>query len=556
MADDRRRTADDFYTMNHDLIIIGAGHSGLIAAFYLAKAGLKPLVLERREQVGGVALTEEFHPGFRVSSLLHTAGPISAAVLRDMQLERFGLRWITPEPRVIAFAQSQKVQSVKPQALLLYGSAAQSAASIAPFSERDATRYGEFQASLARIAAVLAPVLSEAPPPLHDTRIGDLFDLLPTLRSVRKLPKDDLYRLLRWAAMPVADLASEWFESEPLRAIIAQRALFGTRLGPMAPGTTLLLLLRAAAEHSGGTEATLAGPALYPQGGMGALTAALAKAAESVGAQIRTGAEVARIAVKDGAVTGVVLKNGEEIVAHAVISNADPSRTLLSLVGPEHFGPQLLSRVENFHANGAVAKMNLALDGTPEFPALRAMAGSANTLAGRMVMAPTTMYQERSSDAAKYGDFSRAPVLEIVIPSFADPSLAPAGKHVMSILVQHASRELRDTTWQQQEQPLGDVVLSTLKQYAPDLSGLIVGGQVLTPEKIEREYALTGGHLFHGDLTMQQLFSMRPLMEYSRYRMPLRGLYLCGSGTHPGIALTGHSGANAATVVLKEFKRK
>ena len=553
--------------MNHDLIIIGAGHNGLIAAFYLAQAGLKPLVLERREQVGGVAITEEFHPGFRVSTLIHTAGPISATVLRDMQLERFGLRWVTPEPRVIALAEPQRAPTVKPQALTLYGSAARTGAAIMQISARDAAHYGEFQASLARIAGVLAGVLSEPPPALDGAGLTELIALLPTMRGVRKMPKEDLYRLLRWAAMPIADLASEWFEAEPLRAAVAARALFGTRLGPMAPGTSLLLLLRAAAEAAGRlgatqptsaaeNSATIAGPALYPFGGMGALTTALAKAATAAGAQIRTSTEVQHISVNDGAAVGVVLAGGEEIRARAIISNADPRQTLLRLIAPEHFGPQLLARIANFHADGALAKMNLALDAAPDFPALRGISSTAGTIAGRIVLDPSLLYHERASDAAKYGDFSRAPVLEILVPSLADPSLAPAGKHVMSIFVQYTPRKLRKGTWQENEQALGDAVLGTLKQYAPELPATIVGGQLLTPEKIEREFALTGGHIFHGDLSVQQLFSMRPLMEYARYQMPLRRLYLCGSGSHPGVALTGHSGANAARAVLKELKRR
>lgn len=549
--------------MDQNVVIIGAGHNGLVAAFYLARAGLKPLVLERREHVGGVSVTEEFHPGFRVSSLLHTAGPISANVLRDMQLEQYGLRWISPEPRLIALARPEKVQSIR-QALLLYGSASASATSIADFSKRDAERYGEFQSSLARIAAALAGVLEEPPPDLDAVKLGDLLALLPTARSVKKLPKDDLYRLLRWAAMPIADLATEWFESEPLRAAIAQRALFGTRLGPMAPGTTLLFLLRAAAETAGGprsdsgagNDATVAGPTVYPAGGMGALTAAMAKAAEAAGAQIRTSAQVKRVLVDDGAAAGVALASGEEIRARAVVSNTDPHRTLLGMVGPEHFGPQLLSRLQNFHARGAVAKMNLALDAAPEFPALRGANLAAESLSGRILICEDLLYQERSADAAKYGDFSRAPVIEIIIPSFADPRLAPAGKHVMSILVQHAPPQLRQGSWAANEQALGDAVMNTLAQYAPNLPKLVVGGQVLTPEKIEHDYALTGAHVFHGDLTMQQLFSMRPLMEYSRYGTPLRGLFLCGSGTHPGIGLTGHSGANAARVVRKNLQRR
>ncbi|MBV8205633.1 MAG: NAD(P)/FAD-dependent oxidoreductase [Acidobacteria bacterium] len=540
----------------HDAVVIGGGHNGLIAAFYLAKAGFKPLVLERRERVGGVAATGEFHPGFRVSTLLHTAGPISVSVLRDMQLERFGLRWITPEPRAISLSPPQRVQSVKPQALLLYGSAAQSAASIAQFSASDASRYGDVEGALARVASVLSGVLSEAPPALNDPGLTDLLAILPTIRGIRGLSKTDLYAFLRWAAMPVADLAAEWFETGSLQAAIAARALFGTRLGPMAPGTSLLLLLRAAAEAAGGADATIPGPALYPAGGMGALTAAMAKAAESAGAQIRTGAHVARILASDGAVAGVALSNGEEIRARAVISNADPRQTLLTLVGPEHFGPQLLGRVQNFNSQGSVAKMNLALDGAPEFLALRGQNLPAGALAGRILVDPSLLYHEKASDAAKYGRFSAAPVLEIVMPSMADSELAPAGKHVMSVLVQYAPREMRGTAWPECEQALGDTVVNTLAEYAPGLPQLIVGSQLLTPLDIERDFSLTGGHLFQGELTIQQLFSMRPWMEYSQYAMPLRGLFLCGSGTHPGVGLTGHSGANAARLAAKDLKKR
>jgi len=380
--------------------------------------------------------------------------------------------------------------------------------------------------------------------------------MLRTGRGVRKLGEGDMYRLLRWAPMPVADLLAEWFSSELLRATIASRALYGTAIGAMSAGSSMLLLLRAAAEHAGSTSgATVAGPSLYPVGGMGALTSAMAAAARAAGAEIRTSAEVERIVVTDGAAFCAVLKGGEEIAAQTIVSNADPKRTLLSLVGPEHLGPQLLMRLKNYRLNGTAAKMNLALDALPKFAALQPGSHTIQDLAGRVHIGPTIEYLERAHDASKYGGFSQQPMLEITIPSISDSSLAPAGKHIISVHMQYAAFKLRDGNWSAQEQPLGDVIIRTVAQYAPDLPSHIVGGQLITPAQMESTFGLTGGHLFHGELSLEQLFSMRPLMEWSRYRMPIRGLFLCGSGTHPGVALTGQSGANAARAVLKNRKR-
>jgi phytoene dehydrogenase-like protein len=528
------------------IVIIGAGHNGLVAAFYLAKAGLKPLVLERRAQVGGIAATEEFHPGFKVSSLVHTAGPLAASIARDLQLEQHGLKWIDPEPRLIALSPDGR-------ALPLFSNASQAAYEVAKFDDTDGRNYPEVQATLARIAAVLADLLPQAPPDLDRAGAGDLLALLRTGRGVRKLAAADLYRLLRWTPMPIADLVAEWFRTDLLRAAIAARGLQGTAFGPMSAGSALVLLLRAASEHLGGTSgATLPGPGLYPIGGMGALTNAVAAAARAAGAEIRTNSEVAQIVVKDGAVRGVVLSSGEEISAAVVVSNADPRRTLMALAGPDHLGPQLVARLQKYRCAGTVAKMNLALDGLPQFTALKNSTAPASALSGRIHVGPSIEYLERAFDASKYGGFSEQPVLEITIPSIADASLAPAGKHVMSVIAQYAPYKLRGSEWAIGEQGLGDSIIRTLAQYAPDLPPKIVAGQLLTPARLEQEFALTGGHLWHGELALDQLYAMRPQMEWSHYRMPLRNLYLCGSGTHPGVALSGQSGANAARVILKE----
>lgn len=527
---------------NRDIVIIGAGHNGLITAFYLARAGHRPLVLERRPVVGGAAITEEFHPGFKCSTLAHAAGPLAPDIVKDMQLERQGLQIVQPEPRVFAPLPDGR-------ALVLHSEAAQTAREIAKFSPKDAEKYSEFHRVLARLARVLSPVLRMTPPSTENPTAGELWKLLLTAREVRGLGKKDMFRLLRWAPMAVADLTAEWFETEILRATIAARGIFGNFLGPWSAGSAAVYLLRAAADgHPAGSSA-------YAQGGMGALTQAMAAAARQAGVEIRSGAEAARIRVKNGAVTGVVLSNGEEIPAKTVISNADPRRTFLHLIDPVHLQPDFVIRMRNYRCAGAVAKVNLALAGLPTFTALReAAASNGAALRGRIHIGPDIDYLERAFDAAKYGEFSPQPCLEVTLPSLTDPSLTPAGKHVMSIYVQFAPYRLRQGDWNSLRHALGDVVIKTLSEYAPDLPGLILERQVITPLDLEETYGLTGGHIFHGELALDQLFTMRPLLEWSRYRAPLQGLYLCGSGTHPGVGLTGISGANAAREILKDLR--
>jgi phytoene dehydrogenase-like protein len=529
-----------------DIVIIGGGHNGLITAFYLAKAGLKPLVLERRTVVGGAAITDEFFPGFKCSTLSHTGGPLRTDILKDMQLERHGLQIIRPNPRVFAPTPDRR-------ALILYDDPAQSAQSIAAFSRDDAAKFQEFQQVLARLAAVSNRVLSETPPSIDSPSTSDYWNLLKTGKALRDLGNKDMYRLLRWGPMAVADLVAEWFETEVLRATVAARGIFGTFLGPWSAGSSAVLLLRAAADPHP------AGASLFGKGGMGSVTQAMATAATAAGTEIRTGAEVSRIVARNGAVTGVVLSNGEEISADTVISNADPRRTFLRLVDPDYLEPDFLAKMQNYRCNGTVAKVNLALSGLPTFTALQKEAGAANgtnLLAGRIHIGPEIDYLERAFDAAKYGEFSRQPILEIRIPSIADPSLTPAGQHVMSIYMQFAPYKLKSGEWNAQRNALGDVVVKTLSDYAPDLPGLILHRQVITPLDLEEIYGMSGGHIFHGELSLDQLFTMRPLLGWARYKTPLAGLYLCGSGTHPGIGFTGGSGAIAAREILKDLKKR
>jgi phytoene dehydrogenase-like protein len=522
-----------------DVIIIGGGHNGLVTAFYLAKAGFKPLVLERRAQVGGAAITDEFHPGFRCSTLSHSSGPIRPDIVRDMQLEKHDLKVITPEACVTALSPDGR-------ALSLYQDESKSAQSIAAFSQKDAAKYPEFAKSLGKISKVIAEALATTPPDIDHPSGGDLWSMLKTGRALRNLGKRDMYRVLRWGPMAVADLVAEYFETELLRAVIAARGIFGTFLGPWSAGSALQLLIRAAGDSHP------AGSAFFAAGGMGSLTQAMASAAKAAGVEIRTSADVIEIRVKDGAATGVLLGTGEEINAKAVISNADPKRTLLKLTDPTHLSPDFVQKLQHYRGNGTVAKVNLALSALPTFTALKN--GDSSALKGRIHIGPEIDYLERAFDESKYGNFSRAPYLEAAIPSLTDPTLAPDGKHVMSIYMQYAPYKLKGD-WEEQRKALGQTVVQTLAQYAPNLPEMILTHQIITPLDLEEVYGLTGGQIFHGDLALDQFFTMRPLLDWARYKTPIANLYLCGSGTHPGAGLTGGSGANAAREIVKQLKR-
>jgi phytoene dehydrogenase-like protein len=522
-------------------VLIGGGHNALITAFYLAKGGFKPIVLERREMVGGGAITEEFHPGFRASTLAHTLGPLRADLAKDLQLEKFDCEILSPDPRVFAPTPDGK-------ALHFYKDVAKTAAAIGSFSAKDAARYSQFCESLAETAGFFTQLTSITPPAIDHPTPEDLWNLLKTGRGVRSLGKTGIFDLLRWGPMAVADFVAEFFETELLRAVIAARGIFGTALGPWSAGSTAVLLLRAAAD------AHPVGSASFPRGGLGSFTRALAESAKHTGVEIRTDAEVQHIRIKDGAVTGVVLAGGEEIAADAVASGVDPKRTFFNLVDPSHLDPTFANRMKNFRANGTVAKVNLALNGLPVFSALDATESSLKSLSGRIHIGPEIDYLERAFDASKYGEFSTAPYLDATIPTILDPSLAPDGKHVLSAYVQFAPFKLKVGNWDTRRKDLGDTVIKTLATYAPNLPSLVEGIQVITPKDLETSYGFTGGHIFHGELALDQLFTMRPILDWARYKTPIRGLFLCSSGTHPGNGLTGASGANAAREIIRDLR--
>jgi phytoene dehydrogenase-like protein len=523
------------------VVLIGGGHNALITAFYLAKGGFKPLVLERREMVGGGAITEEFHPGFRASTLAHTLGPLRADIAKDLQLESFAYEVLQPDPRVFAPTPDGK-------ALFFYNDVAKTAASIASFSAKDAAKYTQFAESLEATAGFFTQLTSITPPAIDKPTPEDLWNLLKTGRNVRSLGKSGIFDLLRWGPMAGADFVAEFFETELLRAAIAARGIFGTALGPWSAGSTAVLLLRAAAD------AHPVGSAAFPRGGLGSFTRALSEAAKQAGTEIRTDAEVQQVRIKDGAVTGVVLADGEEIAVEAVVSGVDPKRTFFNLVDPSQLDPVFANRMKNFRANGNVAKINLALGGLPTFPALDATESSLKSLSGRIHIGPEIDYLERAFDASKYGEFSKAPWLDVTIPTILDPSLAPDGRHVLSAYVQFAPYKLKNGDWASSRKELGDTVIKTLATYAPNLPSFVEGIQVITPKDLETSYGFSGGHIFHGELALDQLFTMRPVLDWARYKTPIRGLFLCGSGTHPGNGLTGASGANAAREIIHALR--
>jgi phytoene dehydrogenase-like protein len=523
------------------VVLIGGGHNALITAFYLAKGGFKPLVLERREMVGGGAITEEFHPGFKASTLAHTLAPLRAEIARDMQIDKFGCEILYPGPRVFA-------PTLDGKALLFWNDNAKTARGIASFSAKDSAKYIEFADALDHLTGVLDQLVSITPPAIDKPTPEDLWNLLKTGRNVRMLRKKGIFDLLRWGPMAVADFVAEFFETELIRAVIAARGIFGTALGPWSAGSTAVLLMRAASDtHPVGTAA-------FPRGGLGNFTHALAESAKQAGAEIRTDADVRQIRVKDGAIAGVVLAGGEEISVEAVVSGVDPKRTFFQLIDPSHLDPIFANRIKNFRSNGTVAKVHLALGGLPTFSALDATEGFLEALSGRIHIGPEIDYLERAFDASKYGQFSNAPYLDVTIPTILDPALAPEGKHVLSACVQYAPYKLKEGNWDLCRRELGATVIRTLASYAPDLPSLVEGIQVITPKDLETSYGFTGGHIFHGELALDQLFTMRPVLDWARYKTPVRGLFLCGSGTHPGNGLTGVSGANAAREIIHALR--
>ncbi len=528
----------------YDAIIVGGGHNGLVAAAYLARAGCRVMVLERRHATGGAVGTSELAPFTRVPTLAHTVGRIRPSIVRDLDLQAHGLALVAPEVRVFA------PQPGEDRAVVLRGDVARTADGLQAWSVADAEAYDGFDRLVRSLGGFLADVMGSTPPDIASPGIGDALRGLALGRTFRGLGRHDARTILRVLPMAVADFVAESFESDAIRAAIAWRGVRYASLGPWSGGSAAHLLM-----DSAGTDGGAAGETVIARGGPGALSAALEAAVRMHGGEVRTDAEVVSIATNDGRANGVVLASGEEVPARIVVAGVDPRRLLTSLVDPVTVGPSLRWRAGNIRMPGVVAKVNLALAGTPRFTA----AGEdERLLRGRIVVAPGIDALERAFDASKYGRVSDPIVLEATIPSLVDPLLvegAPEGTQVMSVIAQYAPYGLRDGgSWDERREALGDAVIATLESVAPGIGGLVTARQVLTPVDLERDFGLTGGHPLHGEPTLDLFYAWRPLFGHARYRMPVEGLYLAGSGAHPGGGVTGWPGRNAAHEILADRK--
>ena len=524
----------------YDAIIIGAGHNGLVTAAYLAKAGKKVLVLERRPVIGGSAASEEIFPGFKYATCAHLAGSFAPAIVADLNLQKHGLEIRPLDP--LLFAPSRTGNS-----LLISRDPNRAKEEIRRHSTRDAEKFAEFCALTKKLSDFLLILYAL---PLPDRATPGEFNPMEWIKAAwrfHRLGKKEMYEFLRILPMSMADLLDEWFESETLKAASAGSSMLASFVGPRQQGTAYNFL-----HHQIGSRSGAFRSAGFVRGGINRIPHALSLAAQQRGAEIRTDAEVVTVTTKNGAATGVVLANGTEFAANVIISSADVKKTFLKLVEPTYVDPLFLLKVNNIRARGTVAKVNLALDALPNF---NSSTGQAAELGGIIHIGPTLDYLERAADDAKYGRFSQQPFLEITIPSVADSSLAPAGKHVMSVWMQSAPYHLRGSNWNKQRVALGDIVVNIIEEYAPSFKNSILHRQVLTPDDLEKTYGLTEGHVYHAELALDQIFFMRPVPGWSRYHTPIDKLFLCGSGTHPGGGVTGLPGYYAAKEIIKSSKR-
>jgi phytoene dehydrogenase-like protein len=521
----------------YDAAIIGAGHNGLVTAAYLGRAGRRVIVLESRELVGGCAVTEEIWPGYRVSTGAYLTSLLQERIIRELDLAAFGYAVDAKDPAFFSPFPDGRY-------LFMWQDRVRTLAEIAKFSVRDSLVFPAYEDHLERISRVVEDLLLTVPPPFPPDSVLGLIDYVKLAAKVRGLSGRDLAALVKIFTQSAADFLDDWFESPEVKVTLATDGVIGANGGPRSQGTAYILL-----HHTMGGVAGHRGLWGFVRGGMGAVSKAIAGAARAAGAEIRVNAPVERITIKGGAVTGVVLKSGEEISAGMVASNCDPKRTFLHLIDERELPVEFARSIRQYRCEGTSLKINLALNGLPDFTALPGTPGPQH--GATMHICPSIEYIERAWDDAKYGRPSERPLLEMTVPTIYDPSLAPAGKHIMGIFLQYTPYTLHNATWDELREPFYERVIDLIAEYAPNIRGIIEHRQVLTPLDLERRFGITGGNIFHGEMSLDQMFVMRPVAGWGRYRMPVRGLFLCGSGTHPGGGVMGAPGYNAARQMLR-----
>jgi phytoene dehydrogenase-like protein len=526
-------------TQHYDVIVIGGGHNGLVNAAYLAKAGKKVLVLERRHVVGGAAVTEEIIPGFLFSECSYVVSLLRPEIIRELDLPRHGLEILPLDGTFSPMLDGNHLWRMNDHA--------KSIREIRRHSRVDAEAYDEFSKMMTPMCRFVKPLLSMVPPDPTTLNPRDLKQLHFLMQRFRELSSDERYTLIQLMTMSSADFLDQWFETDVLKATMSASGIIGTFLGIRSPGTAYVLLHHYMGEIDGAFRSWG-----FSRGGTGAISNAIAAAAREAGVEIRTKAPVGRILVKDGRAAGVVLQSGEEITANVVSSSVDPHLTFEKFLEPSELPADFLEGVRRYKFRGSSGKVNIALDALPEF---KSLPGDGAHLRGAISISPSMEYMERAYDDAKYGHYSRRPYIDMVIPSLTDPSVAPPGKHVLSCFVQYAPYKLAEGTWDDQREAFGDNVINTISEYAPNIKNIIVGRQILTPLDLEREFGLTQGNIFQGELSLEQLFFLRPVAGWAYYRTPIDNLYMCGSATHPGGGIMGANGRIASQVILKEWKK-
>jgi phytoene dehydrogenase-like protein len=524
---------------HYDAIVIGGGHNGLVNAAYLAKAGKKVLVLERRHVLGGAAVTEEIVPGFLFSECSYVVSLLRPEIIRELDLPRHGLEILPLDGTFTPMPNGDHLWRMNDHA--------RTQREIRRHSRLDAEAYDEFSKMMTPMCRFVKPILSMIPPDPTTLNPRDLQRLYFLGQRFRELSSDERYTLIQLMTMSAADFLDQWFETDVLKATMSASGIIGTFLGIRSPGTAYVLLHHYMGEIDGAFRSWG-----FSRGGTGAISNAIAAAARELGVEIRTQAPVDKILVKNGRTSGVVLKSGEEISASVVSSSVDPHLTFEKFLAPSELPSDFLESVRRYKFRGSSGKVNLALDALPDF---KSMPGQGAHLRGAISISPSIEYMERAYDDAKYGHYSRKPYIDMVIPSLTDPSVAPPGKHVMSCFVQYAPYKLAQGTWDDHKEAFGDAVINTIAEHAPNIKKIIIGRQILTPLDLEREFGLTQGNIFQGELSLEQLFFLRPVPGWAYYRTPIDNLYMCGSATHPGGGIMGAPGRIASQVILKDWSK-